>query len=559
MPHRRFARRRNTLARSSSIAVAALLFLCVGVTGSLAVSQDTTPPTVSLTSPADGSRVVGRVAVTATAGDDVGVTLVQFRLDGSNLGSGDRLPPYQVDLDSTLLTDGPHVLGAVARDKAGNRGLASPVTINVDNNAADGGPVSVTVDGPMETVYDNDTESCFKTDYADQPVRAFRLADDRVMLYGGSGGSGKFERTQQYPNRKHVVVPFYGPDLNHLDASRAGRCVNQPVFYSNQDSSNPSQFNDRQWLGGGYTEDGTTIYALVHHEFHGNDITKYPFCFDSLGQLIERKCWYTSINFAVSTDGGHSFTQPAPPGQLVAPAPMKWEVTCNAAIQDQCGKIGYSDPSNIIKKDGYYYAFIQAIRLGSQDEGNATNCLIRTQNLADPTSWRAFDGFDEQGNPTFNMSFVNPYFSSDPPDAHRCRSVDYPNIERMSNSITYNTYLNKYLLIGYSVPRGKDSDGFYYSVSDDLVHWSLEQKIAGLPPSDQAYELSCQPANVDPVFYPSLLDPTSSSRSFETSADRPYLYFTLTHYIHNPDGSCGGSVPDRDIVRFPLEISFNTP
>jgi hypothetical protein len=556
MFRRRTARRPVIVSRRSFLAVAALLAVCTAVAASAAASSsDATPPNVAVASPADGSQVVGDITVTATASDDVGVTVVQFKLDGADLGLGDRFPPYEAGLDSTLLSDGPHLLSARARDKAGNQGIAAPITIYVDNSGSSG-PVSVTVDGPMETVYDDSTESCFKTDYADQPVRAFRLADGRVMLYGGSGGSGKFERTQQYPNRKHVIVPFYGPDLNHLDASRAGRCANQPIFYSNQDSSNPSQFNDRQWLGGGYTEDGTTIYALVHHEFHGNDINKYPFCFDSKGELIVRKCWYTSVDFAVSTDGGHNFTEPSPPGQLAAPAPMKWEDTCNTAIQDQCGKIGYNDPSNIIKKDGYYYAFIGAVRLGDPNQGNATNCLIRTQNLGDPTSWRAFDGFDEQGNPTFNMSFVNPYFSSDPPEAHRCRPVDYPHIERMENSITYNTYLHKYLLIGYSVPGGKDTDGFYYSLSDDLVHWTLEQKIEGLPPSDQAYELTCQPADVDPVLYPSLLDPTSTSRSFETSADRPYLYFTLTHYAHNTDGSCSGSVPDRDIVRFPLKISL---
>src|SRR5439155_21310489 len=39
---------------------------------------DTTPPTVSITSPGDGSTVSGIVTVAANGSDDVGVTAVQF-------------------------------------------------------------------------------------------------------------------------------------------------------------------------------------------------------------------------------------------------------------------------------------------------------------------------------------------------------------------------------------------------------------------------------------------------------------------------------------------------
>ena len=54
----------------------------VGVT----VSNDTTAPTVAFTSPAAGS-VSGTVTVAATASDDLGVTGVQFSLDGAPLGA----------------------------------------------------------------------------------------------------------------------------------------------------------------------------------------------------------------------------------------------------------------------------------------------------------------------------------------------------------------------------------------------------------------------------------------------------------------------------------------
>ncbi len=53
----------------------------------------------------------------------------------------------------------------------------------------------------------------------------------------------------------------------------------------------------------------------------------------------------------------------------------------------------------------------------------------------------------------------------------------------------------------------------------------------------------------DPLFYPSILDPTSGSRNFETSGRRPYLYFTRMHYRACQQTS------DRDLVRVQIEFS----
>ena len=48
----------------------------------MTVANDTTAPTVTVTSPAAASSVSGTVTVTATAADDIGVAGVQFLLDG---------------------------------------------------------------------------------------------------------------------------------------------------------------------------------------------------------------------------------------------------------------------------------------------------------------------------------------------------------------------------------------------------------------------------------------------------------------------------------------------
>src|SRR2546429_3304269 len=75
---------------------------------------DTTPPTVSLTSPAAGT-VVGTVTVSATASDNVGVAGVQFQLDGANLGAEITTDPYAVARNTTTVTNGPHTLAPAPR------------------------------------------------------------------------------------------------------------------------------------------------------------------------------------------------------------------------------------------------------------------------------------------------------------------------------------------------------------------------------------------------------------------------------------------------------------
>jgi fibronectin type 3 domain-containing protein len=93
--------------------------------------SDTTAPTVSFTSPTNGSTVSGIVTATAGASDNVGVTKVDLSLDG-NLKLADTASPYNYSFDSKTLTNGNHTLTAKAYDAAGNTST-STVTVNVSN------------------------------------------------------------------------------------------------------------------------------------------------------------------------------------------------------------------------------------------------------------------------------------------------------------------------------------------------------------------------------------------------------------------------------------------
>ena len=97
---------------------------------------DTTPPTISITAPANGATVSGAVTVSANASDNVAVTAVQFFLDGANLGLQLVTGPYSVSWDSTSTTNGVHTLTAQARDAAGNVGNAVAVSVTVSNTTS---------------------------------------------------------------------------------------------------------------------------------------------------------------------------------------------------------------------------------------------------------------------------------------------------------------------------------------------------------------------------------------------------------------------------------------
>lgn len=97
-------------------------------------ASDTTAPTVSVSAPAAGTTVSGSsVTVSANASDNVGVTGVQFKLDGSNIGSEDTSSPYSITWNSTSATNGSHTLTAVAKDAAGNSTTSSAVNVTVNN------------------------------------------------------------------------------------------------------------------------------------------------------------------------------------------------------------------------------------------------------------------------------------------------------------------------------------------------------------------------------------------------------------------------------------------
>ncbi|MGJ0483987.1 MAG: N,N-dimethylformamidase beta subunit family domain-containing protein [Methylomicrobium sp.] len=107
-----------------------------GVSVNVGSGPDTTVPTVSMTAPANGATISGTaVTVSANATDNIGVTRVQFLLDGASLGAADTVAPYSISWNSTLASNGSHTLSAQASDAANNTATAANISVTVSNTA----------------------------------------------------------------------------------------------------------------------------------------------------------------------------------------------------------------------------------------------------------------------------------------------------------------------------------------------------------------------------------------------------------------------------------------
>jgi hypothetical protein len=108
-------------------------------------TPDTTPPSVSFTSPADCATVSGTVTAQASASDNIGVASVSLYVDGVK-SSTDTASPYAFTVNTVGLVNGNHTFEAVAVDAAGNTS-SQLIVVNV-NNVTDTTAPTVRVTSP---------------------------------------------------------------------------------------------------------------------------------------------------------------------------------------------------------------------------------------------------------------------------------------------------------------------------------------------------------------------------------------------------------------------------
>jgi hypothetical protein len=370
--------------------------------------------------------------------------------------------------------------------------------------------------GPEVTVFDHSTQACQADDIPDIGARAIKDSLNRTQLI-----------VSHYNTRREI-----GSSLDTV----AHNC--NIVLFSDADSD-PSHYNDHEWLHSLYTIDGTTVYGFIHDEYHGWDYNEQ--CAGLVGTPNINKCWYNSVTLATSTNRGDSYTQAATPNHLIGSVPYQF-----TPLQ---GPYGIYRPSNIhLRSDGYYYMLVIAEPHGAQKRGT---CLVRTKDLSSAKSWRAWDG------QAYSVRFINPYVeTSENPADHVCEPVSDATIGPLRgleiNSLTYNTYYGRYMIVGQSV---KDNvPGFYFTLSEDLIHWTEPLKLM----EGEIPIVSHVCGDPNPVRDGALLDPSSPGRNFEQVDQTANLYFTRFNYFYDGSGNCSMTL-DRDLIKYPIQFSGRLP
>lgn len=112
-----------------------------------APALDAQAPVVAISSPVGGSSVSGWVAIDVAASDNVGVTRVDLKVNGSLVAS-DIAAPYQFSWDSSKVANGMVNVVAYAYDAAGNSKASTAVALSVANPVlADTTPPVVAITG----------------------------------------------------------------------------------------------------------------------------------------------------------------------------------------------------------------------------------------------------------------------------------------------------------------------------------------------------------------------------------------------------------------------------
>ncbi|MBT3643043.1 hypothetical protein HN604_01035 [archaeon] len=400
-----------------------------------------------------------------------------------------------------------------------NQNETSNETLNESERVFDILDLEVTL-GNEEIVFDWTNDRCIDHDAPDTTARAFRNFKNEIVLVSGNSPDGHF---------------MVGNDFDSLERN----C--DPVIYSG-DEVDAESFDNREWITSTYTFDGKTIYALVHNEYHD------PIAINCLPRdtSSRNQCWYNSISSAESTDGGYNFLQEETPNHVIAFPPFEWDPYFGVDFDDsrfnettsRARPYGYFSPANIFKgPEDYYYSFIRAIPdpRGPPSQGM---CLMRTKNLGESDSWRFWDETSFQGK------FLNPYTNEEVPI---CPFID--GVGTNLRSVNYNSYLGKY--IGITSGRMSNADdksvcGTWLLVSDDLFEWSKPLLL-----KESAFKYSpCDDESISMDVYPTIIDHTSQSRSFDVSGQDINLYFVRQNRWTN------NSLDhmDRDLVRIPIHL-----
>ncbi len=223
--------------------------------------------------------------------------------------------------------------------------------------------------------------------------------------------------------------------------------------------------------------------AVVHNEYWGQ--THEGKC--KFREYM--KCWSNALTIAESNDDGSSFHLLN--SHVLAAGDLPLSTT-------QGARYGYSNSSNILSYNGYYYLTSDMIGLGGKFLGT---CLMRSDDIATASKWRGWDG------KAFNANLTGPI-----------ECVALPNLSGVMGSIV--RYGDSFLAVTLA-PAGATPPGVYFTTSKTLTEWTKPQLIMAVTPS---WAKQCAAGELR-INYPALIDFSATDTNFTNVGRRAQLFF----------------------------------
>ncbi|MBR0750746.1 hypothetical protein JQ604_00950 [Bradyrhizobium jicamae] len=304
------------------------------------------------------------------------------------------------------------------------------------------------------------TSGCNTDDIPDGPLRVFRRGDGQEI-----GFAPHFNN-----------LPFY-----IKDGVFQRHCRSAFVGARSDDERN---FNDRGWITALWRDNQRhRIMAVVHNEYWGQ--THEGKC--KFREYL--KCWTNALTLAESDDDGQSF-------HLIEQHVLAAGELPLAATQG--ARYGYSNSSNIVHRDGYFYLAAEMIGLGGNHLGT---CLMRTDDIGAASKWRGWDG---KG---FN--------------AHLTGRFECLPIQRLSGVMGSIVRHGGRFLAVTLAPEGASPPGVYYMTSNNLTDWSKPKLLLPATPS---WSKQCNAGELR-INFPSLVDLSSADINFDEVGKSAELFF----------------------------------
>ena len=358
--------------------------------------------------------------------------------------------------------------------------LTQPAPSNADTTLH-----GATITGPPMALFDWSTDACpavggrrgsFETqgrcandvqlgcdpDVADAPLKAFRPYAGSTQAPTVSGRQRHSVDTDTDADSVMVLASvdlgsrgFVGPSLGGVHHSCA-------VYFNSTLSYDMALAACREWIQSPFTFPNGSTYALTHMEYHN--------------QSNQAMLW-SAVTLLASHDAGRSWQHARPaPSHIVATAPLKYDPKWQEPVYSPVHSYGFRSPSNIVASGGMFYAFVTAGWMNGPEAAplhgqRVGACLMRTSDLTDPASWRAW------GGASFNVSLAANAYVDDSVVAseHVCT----PLTDMTYISLLYSTFYKAHIIVGTS--GGNDAAGWSFQVASGelaAAQWGPQIPIA---------------------------------------------------------------------------------